>query len=86
MYKAKWRNSDCVVKQVNVLNANEKLRKEFLNEIDTVKYVSDKFSKFSRNLRNHPNVCTMLGVCTDPEYPICLVMEVKIQWFLDLEK
>eukprot|EP00027_Filamoeba_sp_ATCC50430_P003191 CAMPEP_0168556050 /NCGR_PEP_ID=MMETSP0413-20121227/8671_1 /TAXON_ID=136452 /ORGANISM="Filamoeba nolandi, Strain NC-AS-23-1" /LENGTH=794 /DNA_ID=CAMNT_0008586961 /DNA_START=168 /DNA_END=2549 /DNA_ORIENTATION=+ len=64
VYKGRWRNCDCVVKQLSIDRADERAVQDFLKETETTK-----------RLRNHPNVCTILGVCTAPEHPICIVME-----------
>jgi len=64
VFKARWRNCDCVVKQLNSSNQNPESVATFLKEANIVK-----------NLRNHENVCSVFGVCTNPEYPICIVLE-----------
>jgi len=63
VFKAVYRNSDCVVKQL--LKESEKdAMANFLKEAQTVIHV-----------KPHKNVCFLFGVCTNPEYPICIVME-----------
>eukprot|EP01119_Soliformovum_irregulare_P012274 TRINITY_DN3174_c0_g1_i1.p1 TRINITY_DN3174_c0_g1~~TRINITY_DN3174_c0_g1_i1.p1 ORF type:complete len:538 (+),score=165.34 TRINITY_DN3174_c0_g1_i1:483-2096(+) len=57
---AVWRNSPCVVKTF----LHEDVSQQFQQEIRSM-----------TNLRPHPNVCKLLGVCTDPGKPLCLVME-----------
>jgi len=65
VYKGRWRNADCVVKQMKPKNKDDaESTAKFLKEADIVK-----------NLRNHENVCSIFGVCTNPEYPICIVLE-----------
>jgi len=64
VYKAQWRNGDCVVKQLDIDRTDQDAVKQFLKEAETLK-----------GLRMHPNVCSLLGVCTDPRYPVCIVME-----------
>lgn len=66
VYKCRWRNTDCVVKQLDIKKNDDHSIQQFLKEANNV-----------RNLRSHPNVCTIFGVCTDPQYPICIVMEVR---------
>jgi len=62
VYKCEWRNTDCVIKLLNVNSqSNEATINAFLREANNVK-----------NLRNHPNVCSILGICTDP---VAIVME-----------
>jgi len=65
VFKAEWRNSECVVKQAQLGTAENKTAMiAFLKEAEAIK-----------NLRNHRNVCSILGVCTNPAYPICIVMQ-----------
>jgi len=64
VFKGRWRNCDCVVKQLNSSNQDSQSVAKFLKEANIVK-----------NLRNHENVCSVFGVCTNPEYPICIVLE-----------
>jgi len=59
VHKCIWRNTECVIKLLT--NTNENAIKAFLREADNVK-----------NLRNHPNVCAILGVCEDP---VAIIME-----------
>eukprot|EP00027_Filamoeba_sp_ATCC50430_P015453 CAMPEP_0168573728 /NCGR_PEP_ID=MMETSP0413-20121227/18692_1 /TAXON_ID=136452 /ORGANISM="Filamoeba nolandi, Strain NC-AS-23-1" /LENGTH=412 /DNA_ID=CAMNT_0008607003 /DNA_START=1233 /DNA_END=2471 /DNA_ORIENTATION=+ len=62
IYSAKWRNQLCVVKQLD--QSNENSARDFLKEASNVKH-----------LRPHPNICLVLGICSNPHYPLCLVME-----------
>jgi len=64
VFKATWRNSDCVVKQLNIDNTDSQAVSDFLKEAAMV-----------LQLRPHSNVCQIFGVCNNPEYPICIVME-----------
>jgi len=64
VFLATWRNSECVVKQLHIDNNNPSAVREFLKEAQTV-----------QRLRPHKNVCGIFGVCTNPQYPICIVME-----------
>eukprot|EP00027_Filamoeba_sp_ATCC50430_P004459 CAMPEP_0168552362 /NCGR_PEP_ID=MMETSP0413-20121227/6674_1 /TAXON_ID=136452 /ORGANISM="Filamoeba nolandi, Strain NC-AS-23-1" /LENGTH=843 /DNA_ID=CAMNT_0008582967 /DNA_START=113 /DNA_END=2644 /DNA_ORIENTATION=- len=72
VYKCRWRNTDCVVKQLDLNKKDDHYIQQFLKEANNV-----------RNLRSHPNVCTIFGVCTDPQYPICIVMEYLPDGSLD---
>eukprot|EP01116_Phalansterium_solitarium_P008220 TRINITY_DN2174_c0_g2_i1.p1 TRINITY_DN2174_c0_g2~~TRINITY_DN2174_c0_g2_i1.p1 ORF type:complete len:833 (+),score=232.95 TRINITY_DN2174_c0_g2_i1:2-2500(+) len=60
VYKARWRGTLCVVKQM-LGSGGEK---DFLRE-----------ARNMQNLRNHPNCVLMLGVCTAPDKPFCIVEE-----------
>jgi len=62
VFKAQWRNCDCVVKQLNLQDADSK--EEFLKEARNV-----------MKLKLHQNVCGVFGVCTDPNHPTSIVME-----------
>jgi len=54
------------VKQMHSeLTSDRAAMNTFLKEADNMK-----------NLRPHPNVCDLLGVCTKPEFPICIVTEL----------
>ena len=72
VYKARWRNCDCVVKQLNPENYAQQQVDEFLKEASTVQYEYVVSELTTRNLRNHKNVCTVFGICPDP---ISIVME-----------
>jgi len=66
VYRARWRNADCVVKQMHQDLASDHVAlNNFLREAHNMK-----------NLRPHPNVCDLLGVCTKPEFPVCIVTEL----------
>jgi len=62
VYKALYRNSDCVVKQLKPGGSAESTS-VFLKEAQAVK-----------RIRPHKNVCSIFGVCTNPKHPICIVM------------
>eukprot|EP01119_Soliformovum_irregulare_P005959 TRINITY_DN176_c0_g1_i10.p1 TRINITY_DN176_c0_g1~~TRINITY_DN176_c0_g1_i10.p1 ORF type:complete len:378 (+),score=74.81 TRINITY_DN176_c0_g1_i10:966-2099(+) len=67
VYKAEWRNAPCVVKQMKVRESKEasaKARDAFVKEMNAM-----------RNLRAHPNVCQLLGVCDSRKTPLCIVTE-----------
>eukprot|EP01119_Soliformovum_irregulare_P014326 TRINITY_DN391_c1_g3_i1.p1 TRINITY_DN391_c1_g3~~TRINITY_DN391_c1_g3_i1.p1 ORF type:complete len:549 (-),score=138.68 TRINITY_DN391_c1_g3_i1:16-1662(-) len=62
VYKAKWRNADCVVKQLSIQDEAR---------IDT-------FWKEARHmieLRPHVNVCRFLGIVAETNFPISIVTE-----------
>jgi len=63
VHKGEWRNTDCVIKLLNenlYNNSNESIN-AFLREAHNVK-----------NMRNHTNVCSIFGICTNP---VAIVME-----------
>eukprot|EP01119_Soliformovum_irregulare_P018057 TRINITY_DN5472_c0_g1_i2.p1 TRINITY_DN5472_c0_g1~~TRINITY_DN5472_c0_g1_i2.p1 ORF type:complete len:1076 (+),score=303.21 TRINITY_DN5472_c0_g1_i2:3249-6476(+) len=64
VYQAKWRNAACVVKEMKVNSEDKLAMKDFLREAHNMK-----------RLRPHPNVTDLLGVCTAPEKPICIITE-----------
>jgi len=64
VYVAAWRNAPCAVKQLHIDGNNEAKVKEFFREAETMK-----------NIRPHPKVVSMLGVCTNPKFPLCIVTE-----------
>eukprot|EP01119_Soliformovum_irregulare_P011133 TRINITY_DN2770_c0_g1_i3.p1 TRINITY_DN2770_c0_g1~~TRINITY_DN2770_c0_g1_i3.p1 ORF type:complete len:724 (+),score=172.55 TRINITY_DN2770_c0_g1_i3:33-2204(+) len=57
---AEWRNGPCVVKKL----LNEQHSQLFWKEMQSM-----------MNIRPHPNVCQLLGICRNPEKPLCIVME-----------
>mmetsp|Transcript_2855 Transcript_2855/g.3782 ORF Transcript_2855/g.3782 Transcript_2855/m.3782 type:complete len:1119 (+) Transcript_2855:84-3440(+) len=64
VFRGKWRGSTVAVKQLNLEKTDQRAIEDFIKEASAVK-----------RLRNHRNVCQIFGVCSDPEYPICIVME-----------
>eukprot|EP01119_Soliformovum_irregulare_P006893 TRINITY_DN192_c1_g1_i1.p1 TRINITY_DN192_c1_g1~~TRINITY_DN192_c1_g1_i1.p1 ORF type:complete len:118 (-),score=46.56 TRINITY_DN192_c1_g1_i1:79-396(-) len=60
VYLGKWRNGNCVVKKMVDGNSSE----IFWQEVQSM-----------RNIRPHPNICRLLGICSDPEKPLAIVME-----------
>jgi len=62
VFKAQWRNCDCVVKQLSL--QTEEAHQEFIKEAQHV-----------MRLKLHQNVCGVFGVCTDPNFPTSIVME-----------
>jgi len=58
VFKCLWRNTLCVAKRIQ---SDEETTELFLKEVYNVK-----------NLRNHPNICTLYGICKNP---VCIVME-----------
>eukprot|EP01119_Soliformovum_irregulare_P017850 TRINITY_DN5365_c0_g1_i2.p1 TRINITY_DN5365_c0_g1~~TRINITY_DN5365_c0_g1_i2.p1 ORF type:complete len:843 (-),score=277.84 TRINITY_DN5365_c0_g1_i2:51-2465(-) len=64
VFHAKWRNAACVVKQMK-MDVNDQLAiRDFLREANNMK-----------RLRPHPNVTDLLGICTAPDKPICILTE-----------
>jgi len=61
VYKCNWRNTECVIKLINLNQSNEAVINSFIREAHNVK-----------NLRNHTNICAIFGVCADP---VGIVME-----------
>lgn len=67
-----------VVKQLQLRSNAEALINALKKELDNMKFFSLKLFKyllFSRKIRPHPNVVLLLGACTDPSSPICIVTE-----------
>lgn len=84
VFKCRWRNTDCVVKQLDINRTDQQSVKQFLKEADNVKYANNFIISHShRGLRPHTNVCNVFGICTDPAYPICIVMEYLPDGSLD---
>jgi tRNA A-37 threonylcarbamoyl transferase component Bud32 len=63
VYRAKWRGSKCVVKQM--LDDSDEARFEFLKE-----------ARHMQKLRPHPSVATLLGIVSEPDRPFCIVTEL----------
>ncbi|KAL6076205.1 ptk6 protein tyrosine kinase [Balamuthia mandrillaris] len=61
VYKGMWRGQ-VAIKVLGQLS--EKEFKDFKEE-----------SELMRKLRPHPNVVQLIGVCMNPDYPLCIVME-----------
>eukprot|EP01119_Soliformovum_irregulare_P020556 TRINITY_DN6680_c1_g1_i2.p1 TRINITY_DN6680_c1_g1~~TRINITY_DN6680_c1_g1_i2.p1 ORF type:complete len:580 (-),score=131.58 TRINITY_DN6680_c1_g1_i2:69-1808(-) len=59
--KARWRNADCVIKQLSDKNCDQEV---FLKEALTMK-----------KLRAHKNVCKFMGVIMEPNYPTSILCE-----------
>jgi len=64
VYAAIWRNAECVVKKMNSNITDQQEIDNFLKEATIMK-----------NLRPHPNVCKLFGVCTKPSTPFAIVIE-----------
>jgi serine/threonine protein kinase len=54
---------------------NQQVIDDFWKEIHNMKYQLQLFVDNVRNLRPHPNICNLLGVCTDSQYPLCIITE-----------
>jgi len=65
VYLSIWRDAKCVVKQMHpYLVENAAAKDAFMKEAHAMKI-----------LRPHPAVVALLGVCIDPNYPLCIVTE-----------
>lgn len=64
VFRGKWRLQDVAIKQLHQQSMDEAQLKEFRDEIDLM-----------MNLRPHRNVVPLLGVCTNPKTPFCLVID-----------
>jgi len=67
VHYATWRNAECAVKQLLLNAKNEETLQMFLKEANNMK-----------KIRPHAKVVAMFGVCTNPEYPLCIVTEFLI--------
>jgi Protein tyrosine and serine/threonine kinase/C2 domain len=64
VFRGKWRLQDVAIKQLHQQSMDEAQLKEFRDECSLM-----------MNLRPHRNVVPLLGVCTDPVNPFCLVID-----------
>ncbi|KAL6052490.1 CLL4A clavata1-like receptor S/T protein kinase protein [Balamuthia mandrillaris] len=70
VYQGKWRLTPVAIKLLNQLK--EEQLDDFQKEVELM-----------QNIRPHSNVVQLLGVCVDPQYPLCIVTELMPGGSLD---